>query len=69
MIPFTGGTWSSQIHTDAKYNGNCQVGGREGGEVRVRWIQSFSLGRLVDGVMVAGSECTQCHCTLKWLKC
>lgn len=55
MIPFTGGTWSSQIHTDAKYNVNCQVGGGEGGEVSVRWIQSFSLGRLVDGVMAAGS--------------
>lgn len=30
MIPFIEGTQSSQIHTDEKYNGNCQAGGWEG---------------------------------------
>ena len=30
MIPFIGGPQSSQIHTDEKYNGNCQAGGWEG---------------------------------------
>lgn len=67
MIPLVWSIWSSAVHRDRMWNGECQWLGEAARGVIIYGVQTLILGRQKEcwtaGMVAEGCECTWCHWT------